>query len=102
MIKIKNKYAIGCLVQWYEIKIIEEYIESIINSVSNVENKENIIVDICFNMAQNLEEIDESQIKLNDIFQKFIKIRDSLIGEYSINTRVNFYPTSDKEFTNKK
>ena len=29
MFKLKNKFAIGCLVQWYEIEIIEEYLQSL-------------------------------------------------------------------------
>ena len=27
-LKLNNKFAIGCLVQWYEVEIFEEYIES--------------------------------------------------------------------------
>ena len=26
--KLKNKFAIGCLVQWYEVEIVEEYFKS--------------------------------------------------------------------------
>ena len=29
MVKLNNKFAIGCLVQWYEIEIVGEYIESL-------------------------------------------------------------------------
>ena len=42
--KLKNKFAIGCLVQWYEIEIIGEYIESVIQSVGGIENKKNIFM----------------------------------------------------------
>ena len=38
MIKLNNKFAIGCLVQWYEIEIIEEYIESVFQALSDIEN----------------------------------------------------------------
>ena len=27
--KLNNKFALGCLVQWYEIELIEEYIQSV-------------------------------------------------------------------------
>jgi hypothetical protein len=99
--KLKNKFAIGCFVQWYEVELVEEYIESVKQSLSNIHNPKNIIVDICFNMAQNLEEIDESQMKLDDIFQRFLKIRASL-DKIHRNVRVNFYPINKDEFNNKK
>ena len=37
MFKIKNKFAIGCLVQWYEIEIVGEYIDSLIQALGEVE-----------------------------------------------------------------
>jgi len=40
--KLNNKFAIGCLVQWYEIEMIEEYIQSVRNSLELVDNKENV------------------------------------------------------------
>ena len=40
--KINNKFAIGCLVQWYEIEIVEEYVKSIKDAINRIENKENI------------------------------------------------------------
>ena len=41
--KIKNKFAIGCLIQWYEIEIVEEYLQSVKQSIDTIENKKNII-----------------------------------------------------------
>ena len=99
--KLKYKYAIGCLVQWYEVEIVDEYIESVKQSLQNIDNKENVIVDICFNMAQNLEQIDESQMKLDDIFHRFLKIRTDL-DKTHIKAKVNFYPNNKTEFNNKK
>ena len=37
-----------------------------------------MIVDIFFNMAQNLETIDENQITIQEIFNRLIKIRSDL------------------------
>ena len=37
--KLKNKYAIGCLVQWYEIEIFEEYLESLKNALKDIDNR---------------------------------------------------------------
>ena len=78
MVKLNNKFAIGCLIQWYEVEIFEEYIESVIQSLNSIENKENVIVDICFNIAQNLEEIDKEKMELVEIFQRFIEVRRKL------------------------
>ena len=97
---MKTKFAIGCFVQWYEFKIIDEYIQSVKEAVLNFKNGKNIIVDICFNMAQNLEVIDESEISLKDIFKKFIKIRDEL-WTFGINAEVSFYPSNDGSWNNK-
>ena len=46
--KINNKFAIGCLVQWYEIEIIEEYISSVKQALNEVENKKNVIINKYF------------------------------------------------------
>ena len=40
---MKTKFAIGCLVQWYEIEIVGEYIESLKQSLKHQDDK-NIIV----------------------------------------------------------
>ena len=77
MVKINNKIAIGCLVQWYEIKIIEEYIESLKQSLDQVENKENITIDFTFLTNQDLEKIDDEheinalRFKFQDMMKSF-------------------------------
>ena len=42
---LKYKYAIGCLVQWYEVEILGEYIESVNNALDQIDNKENVIIE---------------------------------------------------------
>ena len=39
MIKLNNTFAIGCLVQWYEVEIFEEYLESLLKTLNEVDNK---------------------------------------------------------------
>ena len=39
MVTIENKIAIGCLVQWYEIEMVGEYLQSVKNALDVVENK---------------------------------------------------------------
>tara|TARA_B100000287_G_scaffold283712_2_gene267346 strand:+ start:942 stop:1925 length:984 start_codon:yes stop_codon:yes gene_type:complete len=68
--KINNKFAIGCLVQWYEIEIIGEYIESLKQALEQVENSENIIVDFTLTTNQTLEQISD-EIDINVIRFRF-------------------------------
>ena len=60
--KLNNTFAIGCLVQFYEIDIIKDYLLSVKKSLDNIENQENVIIDICFNMNQGLEKVDENKL----------------------------------------
>ena len=46
MVKLKNKFAIGCIVQWYEIEMVEEYLQSVKNALDAIDNKKNILLDL--------------------------------------------------------
>jgi hypothetical protein len=72
--KLNNKFAIGCLVQWYEINMVEEYIESVKQAINHLENKDNVIVDFKLVINQDLEKIDESQMTMDEIISKFEKM----------------------------
>ena len=76
MIKLENKFAIGCLVQWYEIEMISDYIQSLNNAIKNIENKENIVVDFKLVTNQDLEKIDENQVTMDEIITRFEKMID--------------------------
>ena len=86
--KLNNKFAIGCLVQWYEIEIIEEYLQSVKNAIEPIENKENVIVDLYFNMTTSLENIDDTQYTMREIGTRFITIKQDLIDfGITVNTK---------------
>ena len=92
--KINNTVAIGCLIQWYEIELIEEYLQSVKNAVDVVDNKENVIIDLYFNCSQELEKIDEGQITISDIKHKYRDIIKKLFGDleyggYNIHSYIN-------------
>ena len=55
MITLKNKYVIGTHVMFFEIEMFKDFIDGMINLLETVENKENVIVDLCFNLSQKLE-----------------------------------------------
>ena len=50
---MKTKFAIGCLVQWYEVDIIEEYIETLKEAIDEYDGE--VIVDIDIVTNQDLE-----------------------------------------------
>ena len=81
--KLNNTFAIGCLIQWYEIELIEEYLQSVKNAVDVVDNKENVIIDLYFNCSQELEKVDEGQITISDIKHKYRDIIKKHLGSYS-------------------
>tara|TARA_B100000287_G_scaffold702_1_gene712 strand:- start:661 stop:1677 length:1017 start_codon:yes stop_codon:yes gene_type:complete len=79
-LKINNKFAIGCLVQWYEIELVEEYLQSVKNAVDIIDNKENVIIDLYFNCSQALEKTDKEQITISQIKDKYFEILNKLFG----------------------
>tara|TARA_Y100000992_G_scaffold297168_1_gene260371 strand:+ start:1542 stop:2543 length:1002 start_codon:yes stop_codon:yes gene_type:complete len=93
-LKINNKFAIGCLIQWYEIELIEEYLQSVKNALDLIDNKENVIVDLYFNCSQELEKIDEEQMTISEIKHKYKDILKKLFGDleyggYNIHSYIN-------------
>ena len=78
--KINNKFAIGCLVQWYEIEIIEEYISSVKQALNEVENKKNVIIDFTFTTNQTLEKIN-SDTDINTLRFKFQNMMKDFDGD---------------------
>jgi len=93
-LKINNKFAIGCLIQWYEIELIEEYLQSVKNALDLIDNKENVIVDLYFNCSQELEKIDEEQMTISEIKNKYKDILKKLFGDleyggYNIHSYIN-------------
>ena len=59
---MKTKFAIGCLVQWYEVEIIHEYVESLKDAYNEYDGE--ILVDYVICTNQDLEKcISEDQLE---------------------------------------
>ena len=58
MDKLRNKYVIGTHVMWFEIEMYADFIDGMVNLLETVENKENVTIDLCFNMLQHFEKYD--------------------------------------------
>ena len=67
MTKLKNKYVIGCHVMFYEIEIYKEYIDGLINLLETIDNKENVYLDLCFNVSEKIEKIDTDKITKEEL-----------------------------------
>ena len=56
--KLEKKYVIGTHVMWFEIEMYADFIDGMVNLLETVDNKENVIIDLCFYMLQHFEEYD--------------------------------------------
>lgn len=74
----KSKFAIGCLVQWYEIEIISEYIDSLLEAV-DAYDRDSVLIDLKLVTNQDLEQIDNPD-RLVHILSEFDKQVDRLEG----------------------
>tara|TARA_R110002050_G_scaffold38677_4_gene95322 strand:+ start:137 stop:1081 length:945 start_codon:yes stop_codon:yes gene_type:complete len=64
---MKTKFAIGCLVQWYECDIIEEYVESLKDAIKNYDGE--IITDFTIVTNEDLEKCISAE-KKNECIEK--------------------------------
>ena len=75
MIELKNKYVIGTHVMFYEIDIINEHVQSINNALETVSNKQNVTVDLFFNISEYFEKVDTEQTSKEELIEKSINER---------------------------
>ena len=73
MDKLRNRYVIGTHVMWFEIEMYADFIDGMVNLLETVENKENVTIDLCFNMLQHFEKVDTEKIKKHELLIKFKK-----------------------------
>jgi hypothetical protein len=73
MTKLNKKYVIGTHIMWFEIEMYSDFVDGIINLLDTVEltSKQNVTIDICFNMSERLEGIDTEKIQPEELLQKF-------------------------------
>ena len=68
----KTKFAIGCLVQWYEVKIIGEYISSLKKAI-DIYGKENILIYFDIIQDQILEKFDGSEEEFEELLEELMQ-----------------------------
>ena len=57
---------------FFEIEMYKDFINGVVNLLQTVENKENVIIDLCFNMSEQIEKIDTNKISHDELKDKFI------------------------------
>jgi len=73
---MKTTFAIGCLVQWYEVEIVEEYLDTLKTSIEYYDNNA-VKVDILVVTNQELEKAESTKklnyciAKLKNLFSKY-------------------------------
>ena len=75
---MKTKFAIGCLVQWYESDIIEEYIDSLKDAIEEYDGE--VIVDITVACNEELEKCVSEEQK-HQCVDKIAGVCDRLDGK---------------------
>ena len=71
MTTLKNKYVIGTHVMFFEIEMYKDFIDGLVNLLETVENKDNVTIDLCFNMSEEIEKIDYEKISKEELLGKF-------------------------------
>jgi len=85
----KTKFAIGCLVQWYEVDIIEEYISSLKSAIEAYDGE--VIVDVVVSMNQDLEKASLT----ND---EFWRLEEKIYDGFKTSLGINNYQIRSTEF----
>lgn len=97
---MKTKFAIGCLVQWYESEIINEYISTLNKAINNYDGE--VIVDITVCVNQELEKAESIQ-KLKECIRKISKDTKpfNINIEYGIHTIADYRREFNENFCEK-
>ena len=83
--KLNNKYIIGCHVMFYEIDMVEEYLNSVYLALEEVDNKENVVVEMMWNMSEYFEEFEpKAKVKITKKIEE-LKQKYKFASKYYVN-----------------
>lgn len=97
--KLKNKYIFGCLIQYYELSMLDEHLKSCVQMLEGIENPENVTFDFTFSTQEHYEKIDGNwvhkhyyggpnpRLKLETAFNNKI----SVLNDFNVKIEVNVY-----------
>lgn len=78
---MNTKIAVGCLIQWYEIEIVDEYLNSLKSAIEMYKNDKNIILDFEVYIGTMLEKPTES-FTTEELGQKILSKIDNLQNRF--------------------
>lgn len=90
---MKTKFAIGCLVQWYELDIIDGYLISLKNAI-DLYDKENVIIDIIVTDNITLEK-PASDTVLKSCMSSIISKINTTLDNVNLRTESSLYTIAD-------
>jgi len=75
---LTRKYVIGTHVMWFEIGMYEDFLNGLVNLLTNIDEDSlyNVQVDICFNMSEVIEKIDTDKITPEQLKNKFEELTE--------------------------
>ena len=94
--KLNKKYIIGTHVMFFEIDMVGEFVDSCINALKYVENKENVKFHFCLNLSEYFEKFDTDERK-TEITSKWIAIQRDLKA-YGVEVETEYYEDNDKPY----
>jgi hypothetical protein len=92
--KLSNKYAVGCHVMFYEIDMVPEYMESVLDALEPMENPENVTFDFLFNISQYFEKID-TELRTKEVLIKKFEKYVSDMEKHGANVEYRIYDNED-------
>ena len=98
MVEIKNKYIVGTHIMFYEIEMVDEHIQSLVNAINVVKNKDNITVDLFYNISEYFEKINRNEIDKKTLINKFKKLVKQ-VESTGCNVTSKVYDNNDKPIT---
>lgn len=99
---MQTKFAIGCLVQWYEIEILPEYIDTLKAAIDNY-GKGNVLIDLRLVTNQDLEQVDSSDRVLTILHDFYVQTNKLAGYQTSVEISNKLVTIADyrREFNNK-
>ena len=93
----KPRIAIGCIIQWYEAEMYMEYLQSVVNAIKYSDSNDNVSVDLCFYLSENIEQLDTNLISKDKLINNF-KDGEQFLIDNNIKYNVNYY-SKEKIYT---
>lgn len=99
---MENKIAVGTLVQWYEVEILDEYLESL----SKAESSNEVLFDFTVYTGQQLEKYDgddfkEIETKIQNIFLKYPSLNINLTTTNELTSIADYRRQFNANYCNK-